>query len=134
MSAQAVRAALEVALDAMTPSLATQWENTPYTPVDGTPYQRVYLLTAEPDNPEIGTFTQERGFLQVSLAYPLGTGAGDAMTRAELIRDTFKRGSTFTSSGITTTIEKTPEITPAMIDDDRYVVPVRIRFFANYTA
>jgi hypothetical protein len=54
------------------------------------------------------------------------------MDRAELIRTTFKRGNAFTASGVTTTIEKTPEIGPAMLDDDRYVLPVRVRFYANY--
>lgn len=134
MSSLAIRAALETALAAMSPALATAWENTPYTPVAGTPYQRVYLLMAEPDQPEIGRMTQERGFLQVSLAYPLGAGPSAAQTRAELIRDTFYRGRSLTASGITVTIEKTPEISPAMIEPDRYVVPVRIRFFSNYQA
>lgn len=134
MSAVAIRAALETALSAISPAMATAWENLPFTPTDGTPYQRVYLLLGDPDNPEMGTFTQDRGFLQISLAYPLGAGPGAAMARAELIRSAFKRGTTLTASGITTTIEKTPEISPALIEDDRYVVPVRVRFFANYTA
>lgn len=134
MSLLAVRRCLEEALEAMEGPIATAWENVPFTPVDGTPYQRVFLLAAEPDNPEMGRFTQERGFMQISLAYPLGEGPGAALARAELIRSTFKRGSTFAASGITTTIEKTPEISPALIEDDRYVVPVRVRFFANYAA
>lgn len=134
MSALAIRAALETALAAMSPALATAWENTPYTPVNGTPYQRVNLLLADPSQPEIGRMTQERGFMQVSLAYPLNAGPSAAATRAELIRDTFYRGRSFTASGITVTIEKTPEISPAMIEPDRYVLPIRIRFFANYTA
>jgi len=134
MSAVAIRAALETALAAMSPALATAWENLPYVPVVGTPYQRVNLLLADPDNPEMGRFTQERGFLQVQLVYPLGTGPGAAAERAELIRDTFYRGLALTASGVTTTIEKTPEIAPARIEEDRYVVTCRIRFFANYVA
>lgn len=132
MSLVAVRAALETALDAMGPALATAWENTPYTPAVGTPYQRVYLLAAEPDNPEMGGSVIERGFMQVSLCYPLGTGPAAAAARAELIRQTFKRGNAFTASGIVTQVERTPEIAPAMIDDDRFVVPVRVRFFAHH--
>lgn len=132
MSAVLIRSALEVALAAISPALATQYENAPYTPVVGTPYQRVYVLWNEPLNPEMGTFTQERGILQISLAYPLNAGPGAAATRAELIRSTFKRGTSFTSGGVTVTIERTPEIAPAIIEPDRYVVPVRVRFFANY--
>lgn len=132
MSLLRVRQALETALDGMTPALATAWENMPYQPTPGTPYQRVYLLAAEPDNPEMGTTATERGYLQVTLCYPLDKGPGDAMSRAELIRSTFVRGTSFVASGVTTTIEKTPEIAPAMIEADRYCLPVKIRFFAHH--
>ena len=132
MSLLAVRNALETALNGISPPLASAWENSPYTPVHGTPYQRVYLLAAEPDNPEMGGHVTERGFLQISLCYPLDDGPSAAMTRAELIRSTFYRGAAFTASGITTQIERTPEIAPAQIEDDRYVVPVRVRFFAHH--
>lgn len=132
MSALAIRAALETALEGMSPAIATQWENAPYTPVVDTPYQRVNLLMNEPAAIEMsGAHHQEAGFMQVTLCYPLGTGHGAATTRAELIRQTFYRGATFTSGGVTTTIERHPEIAPALIEDDRYAVPVRVRFFAN---
>lgn len=134
MSLLAVRQSLENAINGMTPSLATAWENVPFTPTDGVPYQRIYLLAGEPSNPEMGAFTQERGFLQINLCYPLGAGPAAAMARAQLIRSSFMRGTTLTTSGIATIIEKTPEISPALIEDDRYVLPVRIRFFANYSA
>ena len=66
----------------------------------------------------------------------MSDGAVDlkAEARAELIRDTFYRGRTFTASGVSVTIERTPEIAPAITEPDRYVVPVRVRFFANYAA
>lgn len=132
MSAVLVRAALEVALNAMSPSLATAWENAPYAPISGTPYQRVNLLLAEPDNPEMGGHLHtERGYLQVSLAYPLNAGPGTATARADLIRSTFYRGRSFTSGAITVHIEKTPEIAPGRVEEDRFVIPVKVRFFAH---
>jgi hypothetical protein len=132
MSAVLVRAALEVALAAMSPALATAWENAPYTPVAGTPYQRVTLLLAEPANLEMGSARYtEQGYLQISLAYPLNAGAGAATARAELIRSTFYRGASFTSGGVTVNIEKTPEIAPGRVEEDRYVIPVKVRFFAH---
>jgi hypothetical protein len=127
----AVRAALEIALAAMSPNLASAWENTPYVPVAGTPYQRVFLLAAPPENLEIGPIYIEQGILQVSLAYPLDGGPQAAAARAELIRSTFKRGASFTASGVTVNIERTPEIAPAQIEQDRYVLPVKVRFFAH---
>ena len=50
MSITAIRATLESALDGMTPALATAWENMPFTPITGIPYQRAYLMDADPDN------------------------------------------------------------------------------------
>lgn len=129
----AVRQALETALNNMTPSLATAWENVDFSPINGTPYQRAFLLAAEPDNPEIGGLVIEQGILQVSLCYPLGAGPQPAEARFELIRTTFYRGASFTASGVTTIVEKTPEISPAMIEPDRYVRPVRIRWRAQHT-
>lgn len=132
MSSVLVRRALEVALAAMAPSIAYAWENTPYTPVVGTPYAGVFLLLAQPANNEVGgNLYREEGFLQVSLAYPLDAGPGAAAARAELIRTTFKRGSSFTASGVTVNIERTPEIAPGRIEEDRYVLPVKIRFYAH---
>jgi len=132
MSALLIRSALELALTAMTPSLQTAYENAKFTPVVGTPYQQVTLLLAEPANPVVGVdFHTELGFLQVDLKYPLSAGPGPATTRAELIRTTFHRGASFTASGVTVNIERTPEIMPGRVEEDRFVIPVRIRFYAH---
>ena len=128
MSISNIRAALETALNAMTPPLATAWQNIPYTPIVGTPYQRVSLLTAEPNNQEFGASYTEAGYMQVDLCYPQTVGAGGVEQRVELIRTTFKRGKTFLNGGITTTISTTPELAPAYLDGDRFVRPVKIRF------
>ncbi len=134
MSALAIRAALEIALAALSPPLDTNWENAKPDFVAAPPYQRVWLMMAEPDNPEMGGAVQDRGIMQITLCYPLDAGPGDAMARAELIRAAFPRGTALTNSGVVTVIEKTPEISPARIEEDQYVVPVRVRFFANYGA
>ena len=134
MSALKIRAALETQLGAMLPALATAWENTAFTPSPGVPYQRIFLLPAEPENPTYGagdTFRRERGLLQVSLSYPLQDGPAAATARAELLRTAFVKGATFTSAGVTVFIERTPEIAPALFEADRYVLNVRIRYFSN---
>lgn len=130
MSISAIRSALESALDGMAPALATSWQNVPFIPVTGTPYQRATLLLAEPDNREFGASFQEQGFLQVDLCYPQSVGSNAVEARAELLRDTFKRGATFINGGITTTISATPELASAYNDGDRFVRPVKIRFHA----
>jgi len=128
MSLASIRQALETALNAITPSLATAWENKAFTPVTGTPYQAAYLLPAEPDNVEIGPGYTERGIFQVNLFYPKDKGAKDAAARAILIRDTFPFGASLTSGGVTVHIIATPEIGVARPDGDRFMVPVRIRW------
>ena len=132
MSLASVRIALESKLNAMTPALSTAWENVPFTPVTGTPYQMVFLLPATPANPTMGDgYYREQGIFQVTLMYPLQAGPKTAADRAELIRAAFKRGTSMTSGGITTIIERTPEIGQGRVDGDRWMQIVRIRWFAG---
>lgn len=128
-----INAALQVALNAMSPALATAWENVTFVPVNGTPYQRVFFLYAEPDNEEFGTGYLDQGYMQINLMYPLDAGDGAARARGELLRTTFKRGNSFTSGGQTTTITRTPAIGQGAPDGDRWAVPVRIRFHSRST-
>lgn len=132
MSIVKIRAALETRLSAMSPAIATAWEGVPYTPVTGTPYQQVNLLIADSENPTLGdAMYRQTGILQVMLAYPPGTGPKAAATRAELVRDWFPRGLGLSSGGQNVLIDRTPSIAPALIDGDRYRVPVSIYFTAD---
>lgn len=129
--ALSVRKALETRLASMVPLLATQWENRAFKPSAGTPYQKVDLLFAEPINEEIGRQFQEQGYLQVSLRYPVGTSAADALTKAQAVRDWFPKGLPMIADGLTVNVNKIPSISPATIDGDRYCVLVKIRFLTN---
>lgn len=131
MSVVSIRASLETALNSMSPALSTAWENASFTPVNGTAYQQVHLLLAEPENVEYGSRHREIGYMQVKLMYPLKDGTATAAARAELLRTTFARGNTFTSGAVTVMIMRTPEIQTGKVEDDRYAVNVIIRFFAN---
>ncbi len=132
MSVAKVRTALEIALHTMAPALATAWENQNFSPTPGVPYQAAHLLAATPDNSTMGDgHYRERGILQVSLNYPVNSGTAAAMARAELIRTTFFRGASFTSSGVTTRISATPVIGRGMVVNDRWVLPVSISYFAD---
>jgi hypothetical protein len=129
-----IRIALETHLDAITPALATQWENDSlFVPPDAdTPYQASFFMPAEPDNEEMGsTHYTELGVYQVSLFYPLKGGQADARTRAGLIRSAFKRGTSLTNAGVTVTVQRTPMVGQGSRDGEMWFVPVRIRWFAN---
>lgn len=134
MSLTAVRAALETALNAMSPALSTQFENAPFTPTPGTAYQVAALLIAQPRNDEVSRNHVEQGLFQITLRYPQNTGPAAAMARADLIRATFYRGASFTSGAVTVTVTRTPEILPAYTEGDRYALPVRVPFAAPITA
>ena len=134
MSAIHVRAALETALKAMSPTLPTALENVDFTPpASSLPYQRAYVMPGSPDNSENNASYRQDGIFQVNLFYPTKAGTGAAATRAEMIRAVFPRGATFQAGGITTTIFRTPEIMPGSVDGDRWLLPVRIRFTAQIT-
>lgn len=129
MSLKLISQALETHLATMSPALATAWENTAYMPVTGTPYQRVNLLPATPDNSSQGSnHYREIGLMQVMLCYPVGNGRADALTRAELLRSHFKRGLTLTNTSLQVIITQTPAIGGAFIDNDWYMVPVSIYY------
>jgi hypothetical protein len=132
MSVIKIRQALEVALNAMSPALATAWENVNFTPTAGTAFQVVNFIFAEPDNATMGSgFYTERGTMQIRLCYPTQTGTLNAATRAELLRTTFKRGNTFTKDAVRVIIQRTPEIATGYIEGDRFILTVKIRFYAN---
>lgn len=135
MSITSIRAALEAKLNAMTPALATVWQNVSYTPITGTPYQACFLLPATPSNLTLGDgFYREQGIFQISLFYPLLEGAQDAEARAQLIRTAFKRGTAMISGSVSVLVDTTPEIGQGRADDDRWHVPVKIRFSAGIIA
>jgi hypothetical protein len=132
MSNKAIKAAFETKLSSLQPPLPTAFENTNYKPVDGQPYQECWLLFAAPENPTFGdNFYRQRGYMQVDLRYPTNQGGGPAGDRAEFIRDSFPRGLSLIAAGVTSVVENTPEISNGVVEGDRYVIRVRVRFYAN---
>lgn len=127
MSDVIIRKALEIKLAAMSPALATAYENANFIPVTGTPYQQVNLLLAQPDNQTMGSqFYRAVGVFQISLCYPINTGANAAQARAELLKTHFKRGTSMVETGLTVIVTQTPSITSGMVVGDRYILPISI--------
>jgi hypothetical protein len=128
-----IRQQLETTLDAISAGqIETNYENVFYKPTKGVPFQRVQVVFATPENPTIGdNFYRELGFMQVTLYFPLQNGARDSATWAQTVRAAFYRGRTFVTGKVTTTISQTMSRLPSIVEDDRFVVPLRIPFFAN---
>ena len=131
MSTVAIRAAFEKRL-ALMPALATAYENVDFVPVTNTPYQRVNLLPAMPDNQVMGEgFYQELGLFQVTLCYPQNKVANAAQARAELVKTHFKRNTTMLEGSLRVQVTKTPTVSPAFSDGDRYIVPISIYYIVD---
>lgn len=110
----------------------TAWEGVSFATVPGIPYQRVNLIMGTPETPVYGgKFSREVGFFQLTLYYPVQRGTAAIMTRAELIRSTFPRGSSFTNSGIVVNIPRKPEIYPTIVDEEVITAVVRIPYWAD---
>lgn len=132
MSQPAIRNALENALAAIAPAIDIVHQNESYAPVVGRPYCEVYVLFATPANPTMGDgFYQEIGVLQVTLQYSTENGTADAADRAALVRSAFRRGKSFTDSGVTVQIDKTPEVSSGVVDGDRWKVIVKAPWHAD---
>jgi hypothetical protein len=132
MSTLSIRQGLEKHLKLLTPAVSIAYENVDFTRATGTPYQEVTLLPAQPDNSSAGPHHYiETGLMQVMLCYPLNAGPGTAAARAELTRNHFKRGTTIIEDGIKIIINKTPQISPAMTDSERYKIPISIYYQAD---
>jgi hypothetical protein len=130
VSLQAIRAVLETQLATVSgPDYA--WENTPYVPVTGTPYAQPVLLATTPANLEMGPAFTEQGIFQVNGFWPKDAGSADATAWAESVRDAFPYATTLSAGGITVDIINTTEIGPARPEDDRFMVPVKVRWSAR---
>lgn len=132
MSLPTIRKALEQRLAALSPAISISYENKAFTPITGTPFQRVNLMPNTPDNTTQGGASYiERGIFQILLCYPINTGPAAAETQAQLTRAHFKRGTSMVEAGITVVVTDTPRVAPAMIDDNRYCLPLSVSWQAN---
>ena len=113
MSQVIVRQLLEQRLASLSPALATAWENNKFVRTLDAPHQVATLLPANSENPTMGGGSvqiREYGVLHVMLKYPVGTGAGAAQARAELLRSHFPRGLVLTSGNVRVSIHDTPSV------------------------
>lgn len=132
-----ILSALLTRLQALSPVIDIARPGKTYIPVEGVPYQRVHLLPTATQNFTQGDpasiLEEHSGLFQISLNYPYGKGAGDALTRAGLIKNHFKRGSTLTAAnGVIVRILRTASIGPELPGDAGwFVIPVSVPYFCH---
>lgn len=132
MSTALVKKAIRDAVKLIDPDLSTSWPNSSFVPTVGTPYQDLNIFFVEPDNLGYGSGPyMEEGFFQISLYYPKQIGTALIDARADLIRETFKRGSYLISGEQRVVVNKTPTISSGQVEGDWYMIPVTVYFFSN---
>lgn len=132
MSQLSISAAFEKKLAELTPILATAYENVDFKPATGTAYQRVKLLPTLPDNNVIASeYYRELGLFEIVLFYPQNFGSGAAKSRADAIKTHFKRGTAMNEDGLIVKVNRTPNVSQAFKNDDRYVIPITISYYVE---
>lgn len=127
-----IRRAFEKAIQGITPSIPTAWQNAPFDPVVDQAYQRVLLIYRNPDNTVLGDeYYREQGECNIFLSYPDKQGMLQVEERAELIRSVFPRGSTLTEQDLQVKLLRTPGIQNGGVIGDRQIVLVSIPFIAE---
>lgn len=117
---------LERRLMALTPSLPTSFEGVSFDP-PLTMYQSCQLSIGKPDDPTIGDkYYRERVQFQIFIVDAPNNGTSAAITRAELIRNHFRKGLTLTESGFNIYILNTPQVGSTAQIGTRTIVPVMI--------
>lgn len=123
------RLAFEEAINAISPTIATAYENVSFTPSSGVPYQELYDIPASNnhlfmDNSEF----EGLGIFQITLKYPSGTGMKTVSNRAELYVSSFPVGTKLTKNGEVITVLQTPKVNNLGVDGDRVIVAVSINY------
>ena len=126
-----IKRAAERHLNNLSPSIPTAWEGVSMTPPT-TIYQRVQFVPRSVQDPVLGAgFHREIASFQVFVCAPVNKGTAEAIARAELIRNHFKKGTTFLESGIRIHVLRTPQVVGASVSQDRIVVPILIELVAE---
>lgn len=127
-----IKRAAERHLNTLTPSTPTGWEGVSFNPPTDQLYQRVQFLVQNPDDPVLGTgFYRERVTMQVFVVGMINKGTSEVLSRAELIRDKFKKGLVLVENDIRIHVLRTPQVSGTAIASDRIICPVIIELVAE---
>lgn len=134
MSIVAVRAGLETRLNIMAGRPTDiQWEleSEVFTPTVGAAYLRPWLIPAPPFNYG-GTTPAKRlsGIFQIDLCWPYDDRENSA-PMADALAAQFPQGLSVNANSVTTRVDRSPEIRSGRVEGDRWVIPVRVTYFAN---
>ncbi|MEJ8571228.1 DUF4128 domain-containing protein [Microbaculum marinum] len=115
------------------PALPIAWPNVDFDPPSEATWLRATWLPAETAPATLGEGGENRhsGLFQVDVFVPLEIGHIVPTEYAGAIARAFKRGSDFTSDGVTVRVVTPPSVLTGYKQPPWYGVPVRIRYFAD---
>ena len=108
----------------MTPRCPPPGENAQFTPVSGTPYQRVNSDAKTPDNGLGRWLYFERGIFQVTLRFPNRDRSSQRRSALRRAARPLQTRNDARWSAIQVIVIETPKASPSMVDGDRYCVPI----------
>lgn len=127
-----IRLALIKHLKSLDSQFETSFPNVRFTPKPDTPYQVVWVVPSKTLNPTYGgSYHRENGLLRVNLHYPAWKGEGSAVVKAETIQTHFRRGLTIVDGDVKVDITNTPSIGEGRLEEDRWVIPVRVEWISH---
>lgn len=109
----------------VSPSI-TAYESVAFRPTEAL-YYRIQFKNGRPTDPVFGRgYYRENIQCQIFVCDKLDEGTLNSIQKAELIRDHFKKGTTFTEGATMIHILRTPQIAGSIRAEDRLVTPVLI--------
>ena len=127
-----IKRACEEQLNSITPSVQIAYEGVNFVPPESELYEACQFYLKNPDDPTFGLgYYRERFQFQVFVADIKGKGTSNALSRAELIRQHFGKGTTLVQDDIKVLVLETPKIAGTTETNDRIVVPVLIDAIAE---
>ena len=121
-----IKKAAEVHLASLLPTLPTSYEGKNFTAPTGM-YQICQFAIQPPEDPVYGKgYYRERVQFQVFISAPNGAGTGDAIDRAELVRQHFRKGLSLFEGTTVVHVLTTPTVGSASTINNRILIPVLI--------
>ena len=113
---------------ASTGGMEQAWENMGFEPTEGVPYARMSLPVNIVD-PGMGVdgLNMHRGIFEISLFYPLGTGAIPMMQKADVVSGLMGRGSELTHGSASVRVESISR-GPILYDKAWAQLPLNIKW------
>lgn len=130
MSQASISAALATRLNTLAGGYSVQWENAPLNPPAGVYLAEAFLPAATMAVGVASTSSDEyAGIYQVTVMSPKGGTKGPSRAACDAVLAHFPRGLRVSSGGITVAVLRA-SMGPALMDGDRYAVPISIDYRA----